>query len=645
MDATGRVREFNPAAERTFGYTRAEAVGKELANLIIPPWLRERHREGLARYLKTGEGPVIGHRIEISGMRKDGTEILVELAINAFKIEGSPVFTAYLRDITDRKRAEETSQRLAAIIEFSDDAIIGTDLSGIITSWNKAGERLLGYAADEVIGNSVTMLIPRERRGEEPRILERIRRGERIDHYETLRRHKNGTLLNISLTVSPIKDENGNVTGASKIARDISGRVRTDQRRLAQYAVASLLAGSRLLSEVGDEIIRVIAATGSWAAGPIWLCESNCETLHCAATWHAGGSRLDTFAQVTRATELRTATGLPGRVVSSGRPTWIGDVTRDTNFPRAIAALEAALRGGFAFPLSAYGEIKGILELFSPGIAQPDDDLLQLVQALGSQIGLFILRQQIEEELQQQKETAEAANAAKDQFLASLSHELRTPLNPVLIWAGGTLKQPDLAPDLQEGLQMVCRNIELEARLIDDLLDLTRITRGKLQLYLRRCDAHELLRHAMEIVRSEAAVRRLNLEVQLDATDHHIFVDAPRVQQVFWNVLRNAYKFTPDRGAVTVRTSNGTAAAELIIEISDNGVGIEPRFLEKIFNAFEQVDSRREGLGLGLAISKAIVEMHGGTIRAESRGLGHGATFIISLKLAPAEKHVAHTAA
>jgi PAS domain S-box-containing protein len=758
MDATGRVREFNPAAERTFGYTRPEAIGKELAELIIPPALRARHREGLARYLKTGKGPVIGQRIEISGMRKDGSEILVELAINAFKIEGSPVFTAYLRDITDRKRAEETSQRLAAIIEFSDDAIIGTDLTGIITSWNKAGEHLFGYAANEVIGQSViATLIPLDRHDEEPRILERIRRGEHVDHYETIRRHKDGTLLNISLTVSPIKDESGNVIGASKIARDISARkkndealrrqaelldqthdaivvwdkttgiefwnrgaealygwnrdevrgrithelfqtqgapadfeerlgegswtgelvhttrdgrritvesrhsvfrqngrtlifettrdvterVRADRRRVAQYTIATLLAGSRTLSEAGEEIIRVIAGTGSWIAGSIWLCDDNCETLHCAATWHGGGSRLETFAQATRAAMLQNAIGLPGRVVSSFKATWISDVTRDSNFPRVEAAIEAGLHGAFAFPLSAHGKIKGVLELFCAELAQPDDDLLQLVQALGSQIGLFIHRQQIEEELQHQKDTAEAANAAKDQFLASLSHELRTPLNPVLIWAGGTLKQPDLAPDLQEGLQMVCRNIELEARLIDDLLDLTRITRGKLQLHLRRCDAHELLRHAMEIVRSEAAVRRLNIEVHLDATNHHIFVDAPRVQQVFWNVLRNAYKFTPDRGRVTVRTSNRTG--ELIIEINDNGVGIESKFLEKIFNAFEQVDSRREGLGLGLAISKAIVEMHDGSIHAESSGLGQGAAFIISLKLAPAEKNAGST--
>ena len=631
MDASGHVVEFNPAAERVFGYTRAEAVGKELAELIIPVSLRERHRQGLKRYLKTGEGPVLGRRIEINALRADGSEILVELAITPFRIHDEPIFTAYLRDITDRKRGEEASRRLAAIIESSEDAIISKDLDGKITSWNEAAERLFGYKPEEIIGKPVTTLIPRDPHNEELGILERIRRGERVEHYETVRQRKDGTVFDISLTVSPIKDESGLVVGASKIGRDISDRVRYEKRRTAQYAVASLLAGSFSLTEVGPPIIQTIAASGSWVAGSIWLCEHDCATLRCATTWHAGGSRLERFEQVTLATPLANAVGLPGRVVTSGKPTWINDVTRDDNFPRAAAAAEAGLRGAFAFPLRAQGKITGVLELFSPAIAQPDEDLFQMVEAIGSQIGLFIHRQQIEEELQRQKEAAESANAAKDRFLATLSHELRTPLTPVLIWAGGMAKEPGLPPEIGEGLRMVCRNIELEARLIDDLLDLTRITRGKLQLHLRKSDAHDLLGHAMDIVQEDIASRQLNLSVQLDADDHHVLADSSRLQQVFWNVLKNASKFTPERGAVTVRTFNPKPQT-LEIEISDTGVGIEPEDLEKIFDAFVQVGARGEGLGLGLAISKAIVEMHRGSIRAFSEGPGKGAKFVIDLE-------------
>ncbi|MEY2493859.1 MAG: hypothetical protein QOJ45_351 [Verrucomicrobiota bacterium] len=633
MDSHGRVVEFNPAAERVFGFTRADAVGQELAELIIPPSLREMHRVGLKRYLETGEGPVLGRRLEIGAIRADGAEILVELAITAFRIDDEPFFTAYLRDITERKQADEASRRLAAIVASSDDAIISKDLDGRIRSWNEAAERLFGYKPEEAIGQPITMLMAPDRYDEEPGILERIRRGERLEHYETVRRRKDGTLFDIELTVSPIRDENGRVIAASKIGRDITTRMQHQRRRAAQYTVASLLAGSSSLTEIGPLIIQTVASGSNWVAGSIWLCDDDCATLHCATTWHAGGPPLEKFEQVTCSTSLAGGAGLPGRVVTSRKPVWIEDVARDDNFPRAAAAVAAGLRGAFAFPLQAHGQVKGVLELFSPETAQPDEDLFRLVEALGNQIGLFIHRQQIQDELQQQKELAESANAAKDRFLATLSHELRTPLTPILIWAGGMANDPDLPPEIDEGLKMVCRNVELEARLIDDLLDLTRISRGKLQLHLRKSDAHEVLGHAMEIVRDEITSRELSLAVELFAAEHHVLADSSRLQQVFWNVLKNASKFTPRRGAIVVRTINPKPAA-LQIEISDTGVGIEPEHLEKVFDAFEQVGTRREGLGLGLAISKAIVEMHHGSIHAFSAGPGKGAKFVIDLETA-----------
>ena len=633
MDATGRVLEFNAAAQRTFGYSREQAVGQELASLIIPSALRERHRAGLRHYLETGEGPVLGRRIEITGVRKDGSEILVELAITALQIEGKTVFTAYLRDITARKGGEEASRRLAAIIESSDDAIISKDLDGRITSWNASAERLFGYTPEEIIGKPITTLIPLERQHEEPHILERIRRGEPINHYETVRRRKDGTSFDISVTVSPLRDQNGQIVGASKIARDITERVQNERRRTAQYAVASLLAGSWSPTEAGPRIIESIAAIGNWVSGSIWLKDKTEDGLSCATTWHQDRPGLADFAAATKATLLTSGHGLPGRVMMSQKPAWIRDVTHDDNFPRAAAAAAANLKGAFAFPLCAEGRVNGVLELFSPETVAPDDDLLSLVEALGSQIGLFIHRRQIEKELNRQKEVAESANAAKDRFLATLSHELRTPLTPILIWAGGMINDPSLPAEIDEGLQMVCRNVELEARLIDDLLDLTRITRGKLQLNLRKSNAHDLLGHAMDIVREEISSRQLNLSIELQAADHLVLADPARLQQVFWNVLRNASKFTPDRGAVTVRTANPEPQA-LTIEISDTGIGIEAEHLEKVFDAFEQLGPRREGLGLGLAISKAIVEMHHGSIRAFSEGPGKGAKFVIDLQTA-----------
>ena len=179
---------------------------------------------------------------------------------------------------------------------------------------------------------------------------------------------------------------------------------------------------------------------------------------------------------------------------------------------------------------------------------------------------------------------------------------------------------------------MVRGNLELEMRLIEDLLDLTRIARGQLTLQLRKADAHELLQSALEIVRSEIEERHLTAVVALTASRHEVIADVPRLQQVFWNLLRNACKFTPKNGTISLRSYN-PGPTRITIEISDNGVGIEPQFVGRVFNAFEQADSKSEGLGLGLVISKAVVEMHAGTIRAHSDGLEKGATFVIELPI------------
>lgn len=239
-------------------------------------------------------------------------------------------------------------------------------------------------------------------------------------------------------------------------------------------------------------------------------------------------------------------------------------------------------------------------------------------------------------ELQRAKEQAESANRAKDQFLAVLSHELRTPLTPVLALATAGQADRDLPENVRADFATIRRNVELEAKLIDDLLDVTRIGRGKIRLNLETVDAHQSLRHAITVCSSdEVAMKRLTLQVELHATRRHVRGDPARLQQIFWNLLKNAVKFTPPAGRITVSTSND-ATGHLVVQISDTGVGIEPQILPRIFEAFEQgevaVERNLGGLGLGLAISKGLVLAHGGTITARSDGVGHGATFVVTLE-------------
>ena len=228
MDADGKVIEFNAAAERTFGYTKAEAIGRALADLIIPPQQRVAHMAGLARYLATGEGPLLGRLIEITALRSDGSEIPVELAITAIQSDKAPIFTGVLRDITARKQADDTRARLAAIVDSSDDAVFSTAPDGTIRTWNAGAERLFGYTASEAIGRNRTLIVPAERGVELAAILEKVARGEAGRPFETQRQRKDGSLVDISITISPLIDPTGRVTGASAIARDITSRKKAE---------------------------------------------------------------------------------------------------------------------------------------------------------------------------------------------------------------------------------------------------------------------------------------------------------------------------------------------------------------------------------------------------------------------------------
>jgi len=229
---------------------------------------------------------------------------------------------------------------------------------------------------------------------------------------------------------------------------------------------------------------------------------------------------------------------------------------------------------------------------------------------------------------------AEHANRAKDKFLAALSHELRTPLTPVLMCAAALERETALQPEYREQLGMMRRNVELEARLIDDLLDLTRISRGTLQLQLEPTNVHSLLVHAEQIVRSDARAKQIKLQFELNAPANYVLADSGRLHQVFWNILKNAIKFTPAGGEIIVRTTN-RGTGEIRLEFTDTGIGIESQFLDLVFDAFVQADaipsSASNGLGLGMSISKTIVEQHGGTINVASAGAGRGATFTVDL--------------
>src|SRR5262249_31402557 len=262
-----------------------------------------------------------------------------------------------------------------------------------------------------------------------------------------------------------------------------------------------------------------------------------------------------------------------------------------------------------------------------------DINLLRLQGAMETIQGVLYLVEDKTRDVTLRQELI-AANAAKDQFLAQLSHELRSPLTPVIAMVGELEAEvPDSKP-VKEALEVVRRNVELEARLIDDLLDLTRISKGKLQLSFEPISVHQILQRAYEICRNEIEAKNLEVIFQLRAVHTHVAGDPARLQQVFWNLIENSVKFTPEKGQITIETLN-SAPEKIEVRIIDTGIGIEPEAINKIFNAFEQGQSditrRFGGLGLGLTISKTLIDAHGGRIRVQSSGKDMGATFAVEL--------------
>jgi len=231
IDHRGLIESVNPAAERLFGYEAAELIGKNVSVLMPMPH-RAAHDGYLSNYLHTGQAKIIGIGREVSGQRKDGSLFPMDLAVSEVKLRDRVLFTGFIRDITARKEAEKAMMHYAALVESSDDAIIGKTLDGYVTSWNRGAELVFGYTTQEMLGKHISIIIPQDRTGEEPAILERIRRGESVDHYETVRRRKDGRLIDVSVTISPIRDADGTVIGASKLARDITARKQLERELL-----------------------------------------------------------------------------------------------------------------------------------------------------------------------------------------------------------------------------------------------------------------------------------------------------------------------------------------------------------------------------------------------------------------------------
>ena len=744
-DLNGIIRSCNAATERVLGYRPAELLGQSV-RVLIPPECQAEEDEILAR-IKRGER--VKH-FETVRLTKQGRRVDVSLTISPVLDSSGAVVAAskIVRDISEQKRASANRAYLAAIVESSEDAILAKDLNGIIQSANTAAERIFGYSASELVGRSIHIIIPPDRYAEEDEILARVRRGEGLEHFETVRTAKNGRRLDVSLSVSPIRDGSGAIVGVAKIARDV-----TEQKRLSRELGAQQEWFRVTLGSIGDAVIA------SDPDGHVTYMNSSAQTLTGWTVEEAAGRALaDVFhimnektrlpvdnpaALVIRSghivglanhTVLIDRNGVEHPIADSAAPIRdlhnrilgvilvFRDVTEERRAEEAIAeqrewfettlesigdaviATDVQGRVEFMNPIAehltgwracdasgrkcdevfrivnedtrrtvenpvtrvlAEGTIVGLanhtLLISADGTERPIDDSGAPIRSRdGRIVGVVLVfrdvtdrrraeverrdalseRERLLEAERAARGAAERASRVKDEFVAMVSHELRTPLNAMLGWTQLMTRQDADQGVIKRGVDVIARNTRLQAQLISDLLDVSRIVSGKLSLDIHQVDLPTVIADAIETVQKDVDEKGVVIERHIEGTVGSIAGDPARLQQIVWNLLSNAIKFTPKGGTVTVGLRRYGPDAE--ISVVDTGVGIKPEFLPHIFDRFQQADQsitrRFGGLGLGLSIVKHLVELHGGSIRAESPGDGKGATFAIVLpSSAPAE--------
>jgi signal transduction histidine kinase/ActR/RegA family two-component response regulator len=415
-----------------------------------------------------------------------------------------------------------------------------------------------------------------------------------------------------------------------------SSRRRREEPWAIRLKLLSDTAAELLSSELSRELMEPVFQRISSHLGLEVYIHYRLDEGGCLSLSSCAGIPDEALSSIQR---LELGQAVCGTAAATMGPIVVQDVQRSRS-PKTVLIRNLGINAYACFPLIARGRLLGTIS-FGTRLRlgfEPDD--LDLMLTLCNQVASAVERSRLLEELRQSsreaqeaRNTAEAASRTKDEFLATLSHELRTPLTPVLLTARALASDPRIPADLRRDVERIRRNVELEARLIDDLLDLTRISRGKTELHQEVVDLHALLREVAETCAGQAA-RTLRLDLHLSACKHRIWGDAARLQQVFWNLLSNAVKFTPPDGAISVSTAT-TAEGQMAVEVRDTGAGIDPEVLPHIFNAFEQGGAHMTrqfgGLGLGLAISKSLVDLHHGSIEAASAGTGQGAVFTVLL--------------
>jgi PAS domain S-box-containing protein len=571
-------------------------------------------------------------RDEICNRAKDGSIYWVDTTVVPFlDAYGKPrQYMAIRADVTERKRAEEARERLAALVDSSDDAIISKTLDGTIKTWNRGAERVFGYSSAEMAGKQMLLLIPPDRVNEESEILDRIRRGESVEHFETVRVRKDGRKIDISATISPIKDSSGAIVGASKIARDITQRKQTEDRLAGQ---------TEELSRQAEELLRSQLALETQTLMLQSVLDSMAEGLVAADAqgkfiiWNPAAVKILGMGAASLTSQEWTAHyGL-----------YLEDMV--TPFPAAQLPLARAIRGESSsaqmFVRNPELEQGTWIEVGGGPLKDKDGAVRggvvafrDITQRKADEREIRKLNEELEERVVQRTAQLAAANHELEAFTYSVSHDLRAPLRHI----GGFSKilSEDFGPGMPAEAQNHLKRIEDGAHrmglLVDELLNLARV--GRHALHLQATGLNFLIEDVVSLLQPETEGRAVTWKIaQLPSAE----CDPILIKQVFQNLLANALKFTRTRDRAVIEISQRLIDGQMVVAISDNGVGFNMKYKDKLFGVFQRLHRAEdfEGTGIGLATVQRIIHKHGGRVWAEAE-LDKGATFYFTLAAEPA---------
>jgi PAS domain S-box-containing protein len=645
MDHEGRIVEFNPAAERLFGLNRRDVIGRSLADSIIPPAWREPHVRGLARYLATGEAAVFGKRIEITGQRADGTSVPVELSINRMPGDGPPLFAGFIRDISRRKREEALRAQYAAIVESSDDAIMAKTQQGIITGWNRGAEQIFGYSAAETIGQPMLMLFPEGRGDEEADILEKIARGESIDHFETVRVRKDGTHIDVSVTISPIRNAQGEIIGASKIARDISERRRAEQKLLMQLVRLELFGlithaiGQRQdLPSIFQVVIRSLEDNLPIDFGCVCMYDSTDEMLTVMSVG-LGSEALATELGLPEKARIAIDQNGLARCVK-GKLVYEPDID-EVKFPFPQQLARGGLRALVAAPLLAESKVFGVLiaarrapHSFSSGECEFLRQLSEHVALAANQAETHSALQRAYDDLRQTQAAMlqQERLRALGEMASGIAHDINNALSPVALYTDALLeREQQLSAQGRGYLQVIQRAIDDVAQTVARLREFYR--HREPQLVLASIQMNRLVEQVIDLTRarwSDIPQRRgLVIQIQRELSPElpaFMGIES-EVREALTNLLFNAVDAMPDGGLMTLRTGIAEDTS-IYVEVCDSGIGMDEDTRRRCLEPFFTTKGER-GTGLGLATVYGMMQRHSAEIDIRST-VGKGTTVRLS---------------